>query len=245
MKLTVGRFIPASSPIHSLNPTSKALAVLVLTIGVIVSSGVFDYIVLFTALFVLMLSSRINLFVYLKGLKSIWMLIAFAVVVQLIYSGVWAAIESAVRISLILLFAEVLTFTTRPSDLASSLEDILRFFGVPLKSRQEFGMMMAIAMRFAPIMLSEVDRIVKAQISRGARIDSGRVWERMKSLVSITVPLMASAVRKAEEVAIALEARRFRPGVRRTRYRVYPWRVSEILIIDSALFTMILIVFFT
>ena len=241
MRLVVGKFVPGNSVVHNLSPISKILSTLLLTIGVILSSDYHDYLLLSFVLTVLVLLSRIKLPIYLKGLKNIAFLIAFAVIIQLIYSGVMAAVESTTRVVLILLFAEVLTFTTRPIELAHSFEDILKIFGTPLKTRQELSMIMMIAIRFAPVMLEEVDRITKSQMARGAKIDTGSVWDRMKSLVSITVPLMASAVRKSEEIALAMEVRRFRPGNPRSRYRVYPWGIREWLVVISSLISILIV----
>ncbi len=244
MRLVVGRFIPGNSIIHRSSPVSKILSVLIFTISVILSSNYRDYLFLSIILIVILLLSKIKTSLYLKGLKNIIFLIAFAVIIQLIYSGIMPAIESTVRIVLILLFAEILTFTTRPIDLAHSLEDILKIFGTPLKTRQELSMIMMIAIRFAPVMLEEVDRITKSQMARGAKIDSGKLWDRMKSLISITVPLMASAVRKSEEIALAMEVRRFKPGNPRSRYRVYSWGIKEWALIISAALSIVIVTTF-
>ncbi len=241
MRLIAGKFISANSPVHSLSPLAKVFSVLILTFCVIFSANVADYLFISLILANLMLLSRVNVVAYLSGLKSVAFLIIFAVVIQLVYSGILPAIESTVRITLILLLAEVLTFTTRPVDLAHSLEDMLRIFKVSLKTRQELSMIMMIAVRFTPVMLEEVDRITKAQIARGAKIDSGRIWDRMKALVSITVPLMASAVRKAEEIALAMEVRRFHPGVKRTRYRIYGWGKGEWAMVTISMISLVLI----
>ncbi len=244
MRQVIGKFVSKRSPIHKLSPISKVLSILFLTIGVIVSSNYLDYLILSLMLLVMVPLSKISFSTYLKGLKSIMFLITFAIVIQLLYSGVMPAVESTIRIVLILMFAEVLTFTTRPTDLASSIEDFLKIFGTPLKTRQELSMIMMIAMRFAPVMVEEVDRITKSQIARGAKIDSGRIWERMKSLVSITVPLMASAVRKSEEIALAMEVRRFKPGVPRSRYRSYSWGIGEWILTTSSLILIVLVLIF-
>ena len=241
MRLVVGKFVPGNSILHRSSPVSKIISVFLLTIGVILSSGYKDYILLSVFLAVLIYLSKIKITIYLKGLKSIAFLIAFAVIIQLIYSGIVPAVESTVRIVLILLFAEVLTFTTRPIDLAHSFEDILKIFGAPLKTRQELSMIMMIAIRFAPVMIEEVDRITKSQMARGAKIDTGRLWDRMKSLVSITVPLMASAVRKSEEIALAMEVRRFRPGNPRSRYRIYFWGTTEWILTISSILSVLIV----
>ena len=241
MKVVIGRYIHASSLVHSLNPSAKLLISIILVISVILSSSPLDYSIVSIVVFTLVLSSGINPLIYLKGIKSIWMLIAFAVIVQLIYSNPLAAAESFIRLVLILISAEILTFTTKPTDLAHSFEDVMKIFGVKRKARQELSMVMTIAVRFAPVMLEEIDRISKAQISRGAKIDSGGIFQRIKALVSITIPLMASAVRKAEEIATAMEARRFDPSAERVRFVQYDWGKKENLVLLLSILTLFLV----
>lgn len=117
----------------------------------------------------------------------------------------------------------------------------MKIFGVKRRARQELSMVMTIAVRFAPVMLEEIDRISKAQISRGAKIDSGGIFQRIKALVSITIPLMASAVRKAEEIATAMEARRFDPSAERVRLIKYDWGKKENLVLLLSLLTLFLV----
>ena len=242
MKVVIGRYIHASSMVHSLNPSAKLLISITLVISVILSDSPLDYSIVSIVVFFLVLSSGINPLMYLKGIKSIWMILTFAVIVQLIYSNILAAVESLVRLVLILISAEVLTFTTRPTDLAHSFEDVMKIFGVNRRTRQELSMVMTIAVRFAPVMLEEIERISKAQISRGAKIDSGGIFQRVKALTSITIPLMASAVRKAEEIATAMEARRFDPSAERVRFVQYDWGKKESLFLLLSVLTPFLVI---
>jgi energy-coupling factor transport system permease protein len=238
MRIVAGRYIPSNSLLHTLNATAKFLTSFILIVAVILSDDLIDYVLIGIFAILLMLLSRVNILTYLKGIKSIWLLIAFALVIQLIYSGVFSALESMGRIILILILAEVLTFTTRPIDIAHTFEDVMKISGISLRTRQELSMVMMIALRFAPVMLEEIDRIIKAQVSRGAKIDTGKPWERIKSLVSVTVPLMVSAVRKAEEVALAMEVRRFDPSRERSRYKTHPWRKHDLLLLITSAFTI-------
>lgn len=131
--------------------------------------------------------------------------------------GLDLGMKMAVRLVLLLLFSSVLTFTTSPIVLTDGIENLLRPFkcvGVPA---HELAMMMTIALRFIPTLLEETDRIMKAQTARGADFGSGNMVERMKNMLPLLVPLFISAFRRAEELAIAMEARCYRGGEGRTR----------------------------
>ena len=126
-------------------------------------------------------------------------------------------VKMAMRLILLLLFSSVLTFTTSPIVLTDGIESLLRPFksiGVPA---HELAMMMTIALRFIPTLLEETDRIMKAQTSRGADFASGNILERMKNMLPLLVPLFISAFRRADELAVAMEARCYRGGDGRTR----------------------------
>ena len=224
MRISIGRYIPGNSVLHSMDPRQKIISSVLIVVSVLLCGRIFEYV--FPGLFLIysISASRIGLGAYLKGVKSIWLILAFAVLIQLISYGIADAIFIGLRLLIIMLAGEVLTYTTRPTNLASSMEDVMRWMGFSRRFSQEFSTVMGIALRFAPVMLDEADRIVKAQISRGAPIDSGRVLERLKALSSVVIPLMSSAVRKSEELAIAMEARRYIPGSRRTRYRQPEWK---------------------
>ena len=126
-------------------------------------------------------------------------------------------LKMAVRLVLLLLFSSVLTFTTSPIVLTDGIEHLLRPFkavGVPA---HELAMMMTIALRFIPTLLEETDRIMKAQTARGADFASGNILQRMKNMLPLLVPLFISAFRRADELAVAMEARCYRGGEGRTR----------------------------
>jgi len=242
MKPIVGKYIPKDSFIHSLDPRCKLLCLLLISVEVILVNNNLYYILPFLIIFYGILASRVKISTYLKGLKSILFLLIFAAAIQLFCEGVNGAIFIFLRLSLILLAAEVFTFTTSPTQIARSMEFLLRIFGFSRKSAQEFSIIMMIAIRFAPIMMEEAQRITKAQIARGAPINSGKLFQRMKALTAIIVPLMVSAIRKAEELSLAMEARRYRPGIKRTNYKRNKWRTSDTLIISVVVSSLIALV---
>ena len=131
--------------------------------------------------------------------------------------GLDMGLKMAVRLVLLLLFSSVLTFTTSPIVLTDGIEHLLRPFkavGVPA---HELAMMMTIALRFIPTLLEETDRIMKAQTARGADFANGNMLQRVKNMLPLLVPLFISAFRRADELAVAMEARCYRGGEGRTR----------------------------
>lgn len=169
-----------------------------------------------------------------KSLKPIWIIVILTMLIHMFTApgehivftwkflsvtaeGIDMGVKMAVRLILLLLFSSVLTFTTSPIVLTDGIENLLRPFkklGVPA---HELAMMMTIALRFIPTLLDETDRIMKAQTSRGADFASGNIFQRMKNMLPLLVPLFISAFRRADELAVAMEARCYRGGEGRTR----------------------------
>jgi len=195
------------------------------------------------AFFVLFMAlSRIKPVVYLRSLKSMWFLIVFAVVVQYFIGGIFSSLYIGLRLSLIFLFATIFTYTTPPLLTARGIVDILKYLGVKDEQREDFGMMLAISIRFIPILLDEADRIIKAQISRGAKYSEKGLRNKLSAITSIIIPLLVSSLRKAEELSLALQARKY--GItKRTHYYTLNWsrRDAVYLIANIGLLLVVLI----
>jgi energy-coupling factor transport system permease protein len=133
--------------------------------------------------------------------------------------GLSFAIKMALRLSLLILGSSIMTLTTTPTQLTDALESLMR----PLKKVHvpvhEISMMMSIALRFIPILMEETDKIMKAQIARGADFESKNLIKKIKSLVPLLVPLFISAFRRANDLAMAMEARCYRGGEGRTKMK--------------------------
>ena len=138
-------------------------------------------------------------------------------------------IKMSLRLVFLLLISSILTFTTSPIVLTDGIEALLRPFkciGVPA---HELAMMMTIALRFIPTLIEETDRIIKAQTARGADFDSGSLLQRAKNMLPILVPLFISAFRRADELAIAMEARCYRGGEGRTRMHELAYKAKDFI----------------
>ena len=152
---------------------------------------------------------------------------------QITDEGLFNASIITFRILFAIMLSSVLTLTTSPTSLAHAMEDVLRWFFVPKSFAHELSMVMTIAIRFIPVMASEADRIIKAQMSRGAKFDDRKLSGKIKGVISIIIPLLVSALRRAEELSIAMEARGYSGYEGRTRFKVFNWRFKDWLFTAS------------
>ncbi len=236
--ITLGQFFPGKSPLHTLDARVKILCACVFIVSVFLCRSVLSYAALLLSTLALILLSRISAKVILKGLKPIVFIAAFTAVINLFWvtgktpifswkfitiypEGIWGAAFMLTRIvTLVLGSTLLLTYTTSPMALTDALERLLK----PLKKLHvpvhEFAMMMTIALRFVPTLVTETDKIISAQKARGADFESGNLLNRAKALIPVLIPLFVSAFRRADELAIAMECRCYRGGEGRTRMKV-------------------------
>lgn len=238
--VTIGQYVPGDSAVHRLDPRTKIAAVTSFMIVIFVVRDFVGYGLL--GLFVLGVLglARIRIGYVLRGLRPIVFLLLLTVLLNMFFSGVeggavvfrvpvvgWQvtregiirALFIACRLILLVSVTSLLTFTTSPVELTDGIERLLRPFrriGVPA---HELAMMMTIALRFIPTLLEETEKIMKAQMARGAVFDRGGALRRARALVPVLVPLFVSAFRRADELALAMEARCYRGGEKRTRMK--------------------------
>ena len=234
--ITIGQYFPGSSVIHRLDPRIKIVLTFVLIISLFTAGSMPGYGI--CALFVLagLVLSRVPVKYVFKGLRPLLIILLLTIFVnmfmvagEVIYrlgplditrEGLVQAVRMATRLVLLVMGASLLTLTTSPIALTDGIEKLLgpfRRVGVPA---HELAMMMTIALRFIPTLLDETDKIMKAQMARGADFESGNLVNRAKNLVPLLVPLFISAFRRADELALAMESRCYRGGKGRTRLKV-------------------------
>lgn len=246
--ITLGQYYPGESVIHRLDPRTKLALCMLIMISLFARND-WRPIAIWGAIFILVLySSGIPKSVVFKNLRAFRWLFAITVILNLFYvpaTGqpllvVWGfiidsaklnfAFINALRLVLLIVFSSLLTLTTSPLEITDALDRIskpLRRFRFPT---HEFTLMISIAMRFIPTILHEAERIRKAQISRGADF-SGSLVKRIRALIPLTLPLFLSTFQRAEELAIAMEARCFDAGVQRTQFSELAWkRLDKMLI---------------
>ncbi|AOT71200.1 energy-coupling factor transporter transmembrane component T family protein [Geosporobacter ferrireducens] len=233
--ITIGQYYPQESIIHRLDPRVKILATFVYIVALFLVKNftAYGYILLFLGFSVLL--SKVPFSYMIRGLKPLFLIIilTFAINVfmtkgEVIYQlgplditkeGIRQAVFMGTRLILLIIGTSLLTLTTSPIQLTDGIEKLLnpfKRFGMPA---HELAMMMTIALRFIPTLLEETDKIMKAQMARGADFESGNIINRAKSLVPLLVPLFISAFRRADELAMAMEARCYRGGENRTRMK--------------------------
>ena len=233
--ITLGQYYQTDSVIHRLDPRVKLSATIIYIISLFVVHGIWGY--LLTAIFLtaMIKLSNVPFKFMIKGMKAIAFLLVLTVVFNLFLTpgdvvlqiwkititkqGISIALTMAVRLMLLIIGSSVMTLTTTPNNLTDGLESLLG----PLKKIKvpvhEISMMMSIALRFIPILLEETDKIMKAQIARGADFESGNIIKKAKSLIPLLVPLFISAFRRANDLAMAMEARCYKGGEGRTKMK--------------------------
>ena len=233
--ITLGQYYPADSVIHKLDPRVKLFGTLIYIISLFVFKGLPAFILAAIFLVVLIKLSKVPFSYMVKGLKTIVLIMLFAAVFNLFltpgtklvsfwiftitYEGLKNAVVMMVRLICLIIGTSLMTLTTTPNELTDGLEKALsplKYIKVPV---HEIAMMMSIALRFIPILIEETDKIMKAQMARGADFEHGNLIQKAKNMVPLLVPLFVSAFRRANDLAMAMEARCYRGGEGRTKMK--------------------------
>ena len=242
--ITIGQYYPADSPIHRMDARLKLAITFLFIVTLFMVNTFVGYVFVIASMGLVIKASKVPLKFMLKGLKSIVIIILFTAFINLFMTrgetvlleigflkltleGVLLAAKMCVRLVLLIIGSSLLTLTTTPIQLTDAIEYLLKPFkkvGVPA---HEIAMMMTIALRFIPTLLDETDKIMKAQQARGADFDTGNLVQKAKALIPILVPLFISAFRRAEELAMAMEARCYHGDERRTRMNVMQFKSSD------------------
>lgn len=233
--ITIGQYYPADSVLHRLDPRVKLVGTFAFLVSLFVGKGLAAYAIATVFLAAVIKLSKVPLKMIMKGLKAIIIILLITVSFNLFLTdgeiifrlgflkitkeGVSVAFFMALRLIYLVVGASLMTLTTTPNDLTDGLESVLS----PLKKIKvpvhEISMMMSIALRFIPILMEETDRIMKAQKARGADFETGNLIQKAKSMVPLLVPLFISAFRRANDLAMAMEARCYRGGEGRTKMK--------------------------
>lgn len=253
-QISLGRYYPGQSILHRLDPRTKILLAIFYMVLVFVVQSAVPMILLGLLTLALILVSRVPIRQILSSLKPILFILIFAFIINLVtvrgdvwlqlgplaisYEGVYTALRMAARLTLLIISTTLfLTLTTTPILVADAIENLLnplRRIGLPI---HEMAMMMSIALRFVPTLLEETDKIMKAQSSRGADYDTGGLIAKARGLVSVLIPLFVSAFKRAEDLAVAMEARCYRGGEGRTRLKIMKYRTADLV------FSLVIVVF--
>ena len=233
--ITLGQYYPVDSVLHRMDPRTKLFGTMVYIVSLFIADHMLAYVA--AALFLVMAIrlSKVPVKFMVRGLKSIVVLLLISVsfnlfltpgtpifkigFLQMTWEGVEFAAFMAIRLIFLVLGSTILTLTTTPNQLTDGLEKSLGFLGKAGVPVHEVSMMMSIALRFIPILIEETDKIMKAQMARGADFESGNLIQKAKAMVPLLVPLFISAFRRATDLAMAMEARCYRGGDGRTKMK--------------------------
>ncbi|HLT58499.1 MAG TPA: energy-coupling factor transporter transmembrane component T [Limnochordales bacterium] len=249
--VTLGQYVPGRSPLHRTDARAKLLAGLCLAAALFVVNAWAGYGALAAYVLAMALVSGLPLGLVVRSVRPVLWLVALTVVFhglftpgtpwagwgpfQITVEGLDTAGRLAVRLILLVAGVSLVTLTTSPVALADALEWLLKpgqRLGLPA---HEIAMMMTIALRFVPTLLEELERIVKAQQARGADLETGGLLRRARALLPVLVPLFVGTFRRAEDLALAMEARGWRGGVGRTRWRAPRWALGDTVALAGSL----------
>ena len=241
--ITIGQYYKEDSLIHRLDPRVKLFAVLIYVITLFMHKAPATYVMSLLFLIITIKISKVPVKYILRGLKAIAVILLFSVMINMLFipgkpviqfwiisisaEGIRTTIYLGSRLIMLVLGTSLLTFTTTPNELTDGLDKSLGFLnkvGVPV---HEIAMMMSIALRFIPILTEELEKIMKAQTARGIDFESGGLLKRVKSMVPIIVPLFVAAIRRANDLAMAMEARCYRGGNGRTKMKPLIYKSAD------------------
>ena len=235
--VTLGQFFPGTSPVHRMDPRVKVLLTIAMIVSVFLVRGFVGYALLFAFTALAARLARIKIKIMLRAVKPVLFIVAVTFVLNVFFAtggrvvfrwafititdqGLTMAVKMALRLVLLVFGTQLLTLTTSPISLTDALESLMRPLSKVGFPAHELAMMMSIALRFIPTLMEEANKIIMAQTARGADFESGNLIARAKAMLPLLVPLFVSAFRRADELALAMEARCYRGGANRTRLKV-------------------------
>ncbi|MBE5827727.1 MAG: energy-coupling factor transporter transmembrane protein EcfT [Butyrivibrio sp.] len=258
--ITLGQYYRTESVIHKLDPRVKLVATFAFIVSLFLVKNFIGYVIAFLFLAICVKLSNVPPRFIFRGMKAIFFLLILTMVFNLFLTpgeplltvwkfkitkeGIKLAFMMGIRLVFLITGSSLMTLTTTPNNLTDGLESLLK----PLKKVHvpvhEISMMMSIALRFIPILMEETDKIMKAQMARGADFESGSLMTRARSLVPLLVPLFISAFRRANDLAMAMESRCYRGGEGRTKMKPLIYRHHDYIAYISILAYLVLIVVF-
>lgn len=258
--ITIGQYYSANSVVHRMDARMKIVLTFALIISIFLCKSIPSLALIVLITVALILVSRVPLKMVLKSVKPIAVIVIFTGLLNLFYvrggtplldwhfihitsKGIFTAVFMAIRIICLVIISSLLTYTTTPTMLTDAIERLLsplKIFKVPVHT---LAMMMTLALRFIPTLVDEIDRITNAQKARGADLESGGIVEKIKALIPIIVPLFVSAIRRAYELADAMDCRCYVGGEGRTRMKKMKLGARDFisLAITAAVITVIVL----
>jgi len=245
--LTVGRYISSNSPVHRLDPRTKIISILIISISIFLLKNLWSYSFLAIFLLAVILLARLSIKFVLKGLLPLIWIIVFTFFLHLLFTpgstiaslgplkiteqGLSLGTFITLRLIFLILVASLLTLTTSPQKLTRGLEFLLSPLKVVGISSHKIAMMMTLSLRFVPLVFEELDRLIKAQKSRGSDFSRKNPIKRIRAIIPILVPLLVNLLRRADEFALAMESRAYDPDKPRGDLETIKFTISDFLTI--------------
>ncbi len=233
--INLGQYVPTGSVIHKLDPRAKLFSLIFIITAVFPAKDFFQLSFWLAALCAVVFLSKISWKILLRAARPVFFLVAFTFIFNLaaayfsgdILTASYRAVFTSARLIVLMMFAIMLPLTTAPLELADGLDALLgpfESFGFPA---HECSMMIGMALRFIPLLMQETDKIMRAQLSRGARLDQGNLFQRVTAFFPVLIPLFIIIFRRADEIAVAMEARGYEGGKGRTRRKPLAWNFKD------------------
>ncbi|MBR7132324.1 MAG: energy-coupling factor transporter transmembrane protein EcfT [Clostridia bacterium] len=252
--ITFGQYYESNSLLHRTDPRAKIVLMILLIVFIFLAKNLFALLFATACVGCIALISRVPFRLYIKNMKAILPVLIFTAVINLFYGdggrillevwklrittgGIYNSVFMALRIVLLIFMSSVLTYTTTPNDLTDAIESLLsplKFVGLK-GAVHTLAMMMTIALRFIPTLIEEAEKIMNAQKARGADLESGGLVDRVKALIPILIPLLISSVRRAYELAEAMECRCYNGGEGKTRMKQMHLSNTDFLVSAAAI----------
>ena len=259
-KLILGRYVPGHSLIHRLDSRSKLLAMMIYIIVIFWANNLTTNLIMFFFTMFIIYLSQIKLNFFLKGVQPMIGIILFTTFFQIFFTqggpilfhlwifrvssyGLSQAALIFMRFILIIFFSTLLTLTTTPLSLADAVESLLKPFVRFKVPAHEIGLMLSLSLRFVPTLMDDTTRIMNAQKARGVDFGEGNLIQKVKTLIPILIPLFASSFKRADALAIAMEARGYQGGDGRTKYRILSWQSKDSLALVALIILGIILLF--
>ncbi|MCH5321065.1 MAG: energy-coupling factor transporter transmembrane protein EcfT [Eubacterium sp.] len=256
--ITIGQYFPGDSVIHKMDARMKIILTLLLIVSIFLCKNIISLFAVVICTIILVLISKIPIKTVLKSIKPLAIIIIITALLNLFYgrgeplvqlgrlkitqNGIETAVFMAIRIITLVVISSLLTYTTSPTELTDALERLLKPLKLIKVDVHSIAMTMTIALRFIPTLIEEIEKIMAAQKSRGAEMDSGGLIHRAKALIPVIIPLFISSFRRAGELAYAMECRCYRGGEGRTKMKVMKFSARDFVALSVVIIFMAAII---
>lgn len=262
--ITIGQYFPGNSVVHKMDARMKIILTILLIVSIFICKNIIGLAAVIVCTLALVFVSKIPMKTVLRSIKPLVIIILITAVLNLFYgdgeplvqlgrlkitaNGIETAVFMAIRIITLVIISSLLTYTTSPTELTDALERLMKPLKLIKIDVHSIAMTMTIALRFIPTLIEEIEKIMAAQKSRGADMESGGLIHRAKALIPVLIPLFVSSFRRASELAYAMECRCYRGGEGRTKMKVMKLSAGDFVslaVVILFMVTLILINHFT